>query len=114
MKKISLLLALNCLLISCSTEKKASENNANQYNSSIITENDGSSFEKAIVIKEKTEMAGVDAEYAWIRQNYPGSRLKEQYLINKKNKSYDVIEIITSDDTEKSIYFDISNFFGKF
>jgi PBP1b-binding outer membrane lipoprotein LpoB len=114
MKKIALLLALTCLLVSCSATKKASEKSTNQYSSSIITEIDGSSFEKAILIKEKTEMAGVDAEYAWIRQNYPGSQLKGQYLFNKKKRSYDVIEIITSDGIEKSIYFDISSFFGKF
>ena len=68
MKKIVLLLIFACSVVSCSSTKKVTENNSNQYSTSINTGNDGSSFEKAIVIKEKSEMTGVDAEYAWIRR----------------------------------------------
>ena len=114
MKKIVFLLSLACLIASCSTTKIVSEPSPNQTSTSAITENDGSSFEKAIVINEKNSMYGVDAEYAWIKQNYPSSTLKGQYLVKHKNKHYDIIEIITSDGNEKRIYFNISNFFGKF
>jgi hypothetical protein len=75
---------------------------------------DGSSYEKAIVIQDKSETTGVAAEYKWIRDNYPGSESQGQALMNNNSKPYDVITIKTSDGTIKKIYFDISNFFGKF
>jgi hypothetical protein len=114
MKKTILLLTLVFIVASCSTTRKVTEDRTNQNYTSVNTERDGSSFEKAILIKEKNEMAGIDAEYAWIKQNYPDSKLKGQSLVNHDNKPYDIIKIKTSDGKELSIYFDISNFFGKF
>jgi PBP1b-binding outer membrane lipoprotein LpoB len=114
MKRIIFLLSLACLIASCSTTKRVSETSPNQSSTSVSTEKDGSSFEKAIVINEKNAMSGVNAEYAWIKQKYPGSKIKGQYLVKHKDQPYDVIEIITTDGKEKSIFFNISNFFGKF
>ncbi len=114
MKKIALLLVLTFLVLSCSTTKRLSESPSSQNSSSIQGINDGSSFEKAIVIKEYREKPGVDAEYIWLRKNYPGYKLKMQALIHNNNKPYDKLDIITASGEEKSIYFDISNFFGKF
>jgi len=37
-----------------------------------------------------------------------------QSLVFKNNKPYDILSIKTADGTEKKIYFDISNYFGKF
>jgi predicted Zn-dependent protease len=76
--------------------------------------NDGSSYEKAIVIEEKSEKKGVDAEYAWLRQNYPGCRVGKQALNFKDKKPYDILTITTAEGETRQIYFDISNFFGKF
>ena len=114
MKKVVLLLTFTCIMISCSSTKVIEETSPNQSTTAAYSENDGSSFEKAIVIKEKNSMSGVEAEYAWIKHYFPGSKLKGQYLVNHKNKPYDILEIITADGKEKSIYFNISNFFGKF
>jgi hypothetical protein len=75
---------------------------------------DGSSYASAIVIQEKGETAGVAAEYKWIRDHYPGSTNKMQALQNKNGKAYDVLTIVTADGVQKQVYFDISNFFGKF
>lgn len=75
---------------------------------------DGSSFEKAIVIDKKKEVEGVAAEYAWLKQNYPGYSMVKQSLSNKGKKQYDVLVIKTKEGEEKTIYFDITNFFGKF
>ena len=76
-------------------------------------ERDGSSYEKAIIINEKSEGKGVSAEYAWLKENYPGYKSMGQSLSNHNGKSYDIIRIKTSGGSEKSIYFDISSFFGK-
>lgn len=86
-------------------------------NSAIIhaaTVSDGSSFEKAIVINAANEMDGVPAEYEWLKSHYPGYKLKLQKLVMHNEKPYDLLTIITKKGEEKTIYFDISNFFGKF
>ena len=74
---------------------------------------DGSSYEKAIFIEEKSETKGVHAEYEWIKKNYPGSKVTGQSLGYKDKKPYDVIHIETAAGDKKDIYFDISGFYGK-
>jgi hypothetical protein len=66
------------------------------------------------IIKEKNETKGIKAEYEWLRKNYPGYEAKKQALIVQKKTPYDVITIVTENGEEKSIYFDISNFYGKY
>jgi len=75
---------------------------------------DGSSFERAIFITEKSERTGAAAEYIWLRKNYPGYSTKMQRLVHHDKKPYDILHVVLSDGTEKDFYFDISNFFGKF
>ena len=103
---------------SCSSSKKttAIQNDTAVAGSTASSSNeaDGSSFEKAIVINEKTETKGIDAEYAWIKKNYPGYKMRSQSLSHKGKKSYDIIHIETSDNKLVDLYFDITKFFGKF
>ena len=113
MKGIILFLLIGSLIISCSTTKRLSRE-TKKDNVTVSSGNDGSSFEKAIVINEKSESAGVSAEYAWLRENYPGYMAKGQSLNFHRNKPYDIMTIITADGVEKKVYFDISKFFGKF
>lgn len=75
---------------------------------------DGSSFEKAIVILKKNTMEGIAEEYKWLKENYPGYTFISQSLTHKGNKSYDILTIQTKDGEKKSVYFDITGFFGKF
>ncbi|HEU4719121.1 MAG TPA: hypothetical protein VFU15_14855 [Bacteroidia bacterium] len=75
---------------------------------------DGSSFDNAVVIYEKTEGKGVDAEYDWLKTHYPGYTVNRQSLVTHDGKPYDVLSITTADGEKKDVYFDISNFFGKF
>lgn len=97
---------------SCATNKKVAT--ASQISQSKSTGGDGSSYEKAIVIAEKTETTGVDAEYAWLRKNYPGYKVEMQSLNQHDGKPYDILKIKTADGVEMSVYFDISNYFSKF
>ena len=110
MKTFIYLFAFSLLATSCATHKSAAQ--ANAAAASVAA--DGSSFEKAIFIKETGEGAGVDAEYAWIRNKYPGSKVNGQALMYHNNKPYDVIHITTADGAKTDVYFDISNFYGKF
>ena len=74
---------------------------------------DGSSFARAIVIKEKTEMTGGPAEYTWLHHNYPGGKVNSQALVYHDKKPYDILHIVNAEGVPLDIYFDISNFFGK-
>lgn len=75
---------------------------------------DGSSFEKAIVIHNATEQTGVDAEYNYLAKHFPGYHRGKQSLSNHDKHAFDVLEFTTSDGQKKTIYFDITEFFGKF
>jgi tetratricopeptide (TPR) repeat protein len=75
---------------------------------------DGSSMQSAIVIEASTENEGADAETRWMRRNFPGWKLGTQDLVDGQDgKKYDVIELTGPNGARKTIYFDISRFFGK-
>jgi len=79
----------------------------------VYSGGDGSSYEQAVVIKgAKDEEAGVAAERAWLEQRYPGFQKGRQSLMSSGGKHYDLIEITTREG-HKSVYFDITEFFGK-
>ena len=76
---------------------------------------DGSSQEKAVIIKgAKNSEAGVHSEYDWLRKKYPGYQMKRQSLQSAGGKSYDVLAIHTKDGKDLDVWFDITEFFGKF
>jgi len=113
MRKLIAFLLLISLIIACSPSKNISTGTTGNT-TTVGTERDGSSYHKAIIIKEKNETKGIKAEYEWLRKNYPGYEAKKQALIVQKKTPYDVITIVTENGEEKSIYFDISNFYGKY
>lgn len=114
---------LSILLIftSCSSQRKSQSLSLNSASTSArniqpLSDQktaDGSSYEKAIFIDKSTETAGVDAEYVWLKENYPGYQMIKQSLVHHDGRSYDILKIKTKDGAEKDIYFDISKFFGK-
>lgn len=116
MKKNSLYsFAIAALFLSaCSSHKKMLQTNGTTANTTTTTVADGSSYEKAIVIKAKTDLAGTSEEYAWIRQNYPGAKTVRQALYHHNSKSYDVLNIVLADGSTKELYFDITNSFGHY
>ena len=73
---------------------------------------DGTSCEQAVVVHEKNEMLGIQAEYAWLRARYPGFRRGPQSLSKCGNRPADKIEIRTPDGRTLEVTFDISEFFG--
>ncbi|MFZ4741141.1 MAG: hypothetical protein ACOYLE_08240 [Bacteroidales bacterium] len=81
---------------------------------------DGSSVEKAIIIKNATTMKeGIAAEYAYLEKELGqrGIAWKPmgQYLLPNSRKYYDIIKVKIIETNEiKYICFDITKFFGKF
>src|SRR5437016_4150009 len=73
----------------------------------------GLSCSSAIVIKATTEQTGIAEENAWIKENYPGATKVGQALMTCNDKPADQVDIETANGRKVSVYFDISNFFGK-
>jgi hypothetical protein len=77
-------------------------------------ENDGLSYDNAIIILRSDHRAGVHDEYEYIKIKYPNSKILSQTLTQHGFTNYDIIEIETSDSLKKLIYFDINNFFSPY
>ncbi len=107
-------MALPLCFTACSSKKKIAEVKSEPLVEVAAAERDGSSFEKAIVITEKSSRPGIDAEYTYIRSKYPACKMRMQQLSHYKGKPYDILKITTAEGKDVDVYFDISNFFGKF
>ncbi|MBM4295821.1 MAG: hypothetical protein FJ126_13090 [Deltaproteobacteria bacterium] len=76
-------------------------------------------MEKAVVIKGATNSRdGIAAEYAYLEKRF-GKRnvdwkLKRQSLRHHQGKHFDFLEIELKDGSPKEVFFDITEFFGKF
>ena len=112
MKQIGLLVFIILILYSCTSSKKATSTQSSAIKSESSIRN-GTSYEKAIIILEKTEGVGVDAEYKWLKSHYPGYKTIKQVLNYYKKKPYDIISITTIEGKDIDVYFDISKFYGK-
>ncbi|MGA8809201.1 MAG: hypothetical protein WB973_15095 [Thermoanaerobaculia bacterium] len=73
----------------------------------------GLSCRSAIVITATNEHDGIAQEKAWINENYPGAKEVKQALTTCNDKPADQVDIETANGRNVSVYFDISNFFGK-
>lgn len=75
---------------------------------------DGTSAASAIVISGAGGTSdGIAAEYRWIQANRPGAEVLGQALMQHGDRFYDVITIRSGSGTEE-VFFDITDFFGKF
>ena len=75
---------------------------------------DGSTIEKAVVILGATEATGVHAEYEWLDSHYPGWKGEDQSLLNGAKKVYDVMNFTLPDGSKHTVFFDITDYFGKY
>jgi len=74
---------------------------------------DGSSVAEAILVKGATEATGVAAEYQWLRDHLPGCRPERQVLLDVGGRRYDQLDVVMSNGERRSVFFDITEFFGK-
>jgi hypothetical protein len=88
-------------LLACSSTSSAKKS------SNGHRESDGLSCETRVAVP------GVPAEYAWIRQHYPGAQVEIQALGSCKGVMVDQISVTTAEGRPVTLYFDISRFFGK-
>ena len=74
---------------------------------------EGASLEAAVIAPLMTEKEGVEWENRWILDHYGKFRKKTVALAGAGGRQYDVITVELADHTEKVLYFDITDFFGK-
>jgi hypothetical protein len=114
MKTINLLFVV-ILLAACAPSKKPV---TKKEASPTVTRTDllrgGTSFSNAVVIMVETEGAGINEEYKWLTNNYPGYVLVRRTHVERSSKHYDIIRIRTKQKQVKEIYFDTTRFWGKF
>ncbi|MDM7912420.1 MAG: hypothetical protein QUS09_04920, partial [Methanotrichaceae archaeon] len=70
-----------------------------------------------VIMNAVDDSEGVDAEYYYLEQRY-GDRPEDWYLITQalldQGKTiYDQMDLMLSDGSNVTIYFDITDFFGK-
>ncbi len=74
---------------------------------------DGSSIERAVVIRENDTRRGIAAENAWIRAHMPGYQKVGQALTQGERGIYDRIEVRGPNGEQRMVFFEISSFFGR-
>jgi hypothetical protein len=75
----------------------------------------GDRVETAVVTEgDLNEMTGVDAEYAYVARHLPGWQICGQGLLNPGSRIYDQLDLANAAGQRRSIYFDITSWFGKF
>jgi hypothetical protein len=79
----------------------------------------GESPANAVIIRgARDNVVGIQAEFRYLRQHFGKRNLKwrlfKQELLQTGDKTFDVITIELADGAKRIIYFDITEFFGKF
>jgi hypothetical protein len=74
---------------------------------------DGSSLATAVTVHAENESDGVSTEYTWLATNYPRDAAVRQSLVMDNGRAYDAMTMQAPSGQQWTIYFDISEFFGK-
>jgi tetratricopeptide (TPR) repeat protein len=84
-----------------------------------FSDNSGESMEDAIVIMNaRTDLDGVGSEYYYLEKRFGTDAVDRdrisQYLVeDEEGRSYDVLEVHLTSGETATIYFDITDFYGK-
>jgi hypothetical protein len=73
---------------------------------------DGTTADQAVIVLADTEDEGIDLEHHWTFDHYGRFRKVGGGLAAAGGKHFDVITVELADHTEKTIYFDITAFYG--
>ena len=74
----------------------------------------GSSEQEAVIILgAESELEGVNAEYEYIQRLHTNFELDSQTFLEKGNKKYDILSVKLQGGTQKDIWFDITDFYGR-
>jgi hypothetical protein len=74
---------------------------------------EGESLEAAVLVPAGNEEDGIAFENEWIYSRYGRFRRRSGGLASLAGRRYDVVKVELSDHTERTLYFDITDFFGR-
>ena len=74
---------------------------------------DGLTMSTAVEIRTRSDTDGGILIKDWIRANYPGYTIQYQELIEERDHAYNMITIISPDNTQKNVYFDVSMYYRR-
>jgi hypothetical protein len=86
---------------------------------------DGSSHERAFVIRARSQDAGRAEEYAILKEKFPGARQAEVERVDQEmvvfghrtetrgDRVFSVHTLVLREGVIRSVHFDITNYFGK-
>lgn len=74
---------------------------------------DGQTMASAVEIRTRSETEGGVLIRDWIQANYPGFEIRQQELIEQRDRAYDMITIVGPGDQMHRVYFDISAFYRR-
>ena len=66
-----------------------------------------------IILGASSEPEGIDAEYDYLESKYGEFELLSQEFIGEADRQYDLLRIQLPDGTEKEVFFDLTDFYGK-
>jgi hypothetical protein len=114
MKTVNLLFVVIIIFFgACSSPKKTTTKDASPKPTRSDILRGGTSFSNAVVIMVASERAGLDEEYKWLANNYPGYGLIRRTHVERSSRHYDILRIKTKQRQVKDIYFDSTRFWGK-
>ena len=114
MKTVNLLfVGIIIFLGACSSPKKTTTKSALPKATRTDILRGGTSFSNAVVIMVESERVGLNEEYKWLANNYPGYGLVRRTHVERSSKQYDIVRIKTKQGYVKDIYFDSTRFWGK-
>ena len=74
---------------------------------------DGSSFDKAICIRESKQDVGVPSEFEYIGARYPHFQETSQDLVQHNGRMYSIRTFFDADQKQHTLYFDEIDYYGK-
>ena len=70
-----------------------------------------------VILGASDSIDGIAAEYSYLEKKFGRQnlawRLRRQSILNQKGKVYDRMDLDMQDGSKKTVFFDISEFFGK-
>jgi hypothetical protein len=74
---------------------------------------EGESLEAAVLVPAGNEADGIAFENEWIYSRYGRFRRRFGGLASLAGRRYDVVKVELSDHSERTLYFDVTDFFGR-
>ena len=113
MKVITPFILLSLFLCACSSPKKTPvKEKAPRFSKADILRG-GTSYSNPVVIQVRTEAAGLEEEYKWLANIYPGYKMIRRTHSTRGARQFDIVRIKTRQGQVKDVYFDSTNFWGR-